>query len=127
MNITEIAFVGYPVTDMARARGFYEGTLGLKQSRAFGDPAAPQWVEYDIGASGCLAIITGAGTGWPPANAGPAAAFEVSDFNAAVAKLKADGVKFLWEPQDHPGCRMTVVLDPDENRVAIHHRKPKAE
>src|SRR6059036_3286592 len=26
----EIAFVAYPVTDMARARKFYEGVLGLK-------------------------------------------------------------------------------------------------
>jgi catechol 2,3-dioxygenase-like lactoylglutathione lyase family enzyme len=26
----EIAFVAYPVTDIARARKFYEGVLGLK-------------------------------------------------------------------------------------------------
>ena len=30
----EIAFVAYPVTDVARARKFYEGVLGLKPSKA---------------------------------------------------------------------------------------------
>jgi catechol 2,3-dioxygenase-like lactoylglutathione lyase family enzyme len=29
MKITEFSFIGYPVTDMSRARAFYEGVLGL--------------------------------------------------------------------------------------------------
>ena len=32
ITIKEIAFTGYPVTDMARSRAFYEGVLGLKVS-----------------------------------------------------------------------------------------------
>jgi catechol 2,3-dioxygenase-like lactoylglutathione lyase family enzyme len=36
MEILEIAFVGYSVSDMKRAKGFYEGILGLKKSRGFG-------------------------------------------------------------------------------------------
>ena len=125
MKITEIAFVGYPVTDMNRARKFYEGVLGLITSRTFGGkPDAPQWVEYDIG-GGCLSLIGGGGDQWPPANAGPGAAFEVDDFDGFIAKLKSAHVKFFWEPQDSPMCTMAVVLDPDENRIVIHHRKKK--
>ncbi|OYT22739.1 MAG: glyoxalase, partial [Nitrospira sp. UW-LDO-02] len=30
MNVTDIAFTCYPVTDLQRARRFYEGVLGLK-------------------------------------------------------------------------------------------------
>jgi len=30
MHVTEIAFSVYAVTDLKRARGFYEGRLGLK-------------------------------------------------------------------------------------------------
>jgi predicted enzyme related to lactoylglutathione lyase len=123
MRITEIAFTGYPVTDMARAQSFYEGTLGLTASRTWGDQANPQWVEYDIG-GGCLALITGAGADWPPANAGPAAALEVDDFDGYIQRLKAAGTTFFWEPQESPVCWMAVVLDPDQNRVVIHHRKP---
>jgi predicted enzyme related to lactoylglutathione lyase len=70
VQIIEIAFTGYSVTDMKRAKGFYEGLLGLKKSRAFGQHAGEdQWVEYDIGA-GCLALISGAektGRPRPPA------------------------------------------------------------
>ena len=122
MKITELAFSGYPVTDMSRARRFYEGVLGLRVSRVWGDKDTPQWVEYDIG-SGCLAIITGAGDKWPPANAGPAVALEVSDFDEAMNELKAADVKFQWDVQESPGCRMAVVLDPDQNRLVIHQRK----
>ena len=121
MQITEIAFTGYSVTDMARARNFYEGVLGLKMSRDF--DAKNQWVEYDIGA-GCLALINGAGADWPPSTTGTAAAFEVDDFEGSMKKLRARHVKFVWEPQESPMCWMAVVADPDGNRVVIHKRKP---
>ena len=35
MQVVEIAFTGYSVTDMKRAKGFYEGLLGL-YGRALG-------------------------------------------------------------------------------------------
>ena len=122
MKITEIAFMGYPVADMARSRAFYEGILGLTMSRTWGDAKTPNWVEYDIGA-GCLAIISSGDNNWPPANAGPAVALEVDDFPGYMAKLKAAKVKFFQEVQESPLCWMSGILDPDENRVVIHHRK----
>lgn len=121
MRIKEIAFTAYPVADMVRARRFYEEVLGLKASKTWGE-GVPSWVEYEIGA-GCLALVAGANEGWPPANAGPAAALEVEDFPDSMARLKEAGVKFLWEPNQTPVCWMAVVLDPDENRLVLHHRK----
>ena len=52
MKINAIAFVGIPVTDMKRAREFYEGVLGLQP-----DPemTGEMWTEYSIG-KGTLAI-----------------------------------------------------------------------
>jgi RimJ/RimL family protein N-acetyltransferase/predicted enzyme related to lactoylglutathione lyase len=50
--IAGIDFVALPVHDMARARAFYEGTLGLKPGEVFGDGA---FVEYELG-GGCLAL-----------------------------------------------------------------------
>ncbi|HEY8994071.1 MAG TPA: VOC family protein [Lacunisphaera sp.] len=123
MRITEIAFTGYAVTDMNRAKTFYEGTLGLTKSRGFGLPEGEEsWAEYDIGA-GCLALISGGGEEWPPHAAGTAVALEVDDFEGYVARLRADGVKFVWEPRDAPMCRMVVVADPDGNWVVLHQRK----
>jgi predicted enzyme related to lactoylglutathione lyase len=122
MKILEIAFTGYSVTDMNRAKGFYEGVLGLKKSRSYGEPPGEeQWVEYDIGA-GCLALICG-GKDWPPSPFGTAAALEVDDFQACVDKLRGAGAKFVFEPMESPVCWMTTVADPDGNRVVIHRRK----
>ena len=124
MKITEIAFTGYSVTDMKRAKGFYEGVLGLKKSRGFSQQEGEeQWVEYDIGA-GCLALINSAGQDWPPHPAGTAAAFEVDDFEGYIGRLRDSGIKFVWETQETPICRMAVVADPDGNWVVIHQRKP---
>jgi predicted enzyme related to lactoylglutathione lyase len=124
MKVLEIAFTGYSVTDMKRAKSFYEGVLGLQKSRGFGEHEGDeQWVEYDIG-SGCLALIAGGGKNWPPHPAGTAAALEVDDFDGFVTKLRTSAAKFIWEPQESPICWMAVVADPDGNWVVIHHRKP---
>ena len=44
--IKHIAFTMYPVTDMVRARRFYEDTLGLRLTRR--EASEFEWVEYDL-------------------------------------------------------------------------------
>ena len=125
MQVTEIAFTGYSVTDMKRAKSFYEGLLGLKKSRGFGEfQGEEQWVEYDIG-PGCLALISGGGDAWPPSPTGTAAALEVDDLDGYIAKLRENGVTFVFEPRETPICRSVVVADPDRNRIMLHQRKPR--
>jgi len=46
MKIKEIGFVAIPVTDVGRARKFYEGVLELKVANEFMDG---KWIEYGIG------------------------------------------------------------------------------
>lgn len=123
VRIKEIAFTGYPVTDLARARVFYESVLGLKQSTAFEHEGAA-WIEYDVGA-GTLAI-SNMMSSWKPSPDGPSIAFEVEDFDAAVAALRQAGVKFMLEPMIGEVCSLAVVADPDGNGVAIHRRNPRA-
>ncbi len=120
MKITAIAFVGYPVTDMARARAFYEGVLGLKTGDVW-EEGGKAWVEFDIGAA-TLAISNMAPDMWKPSPDGPGVALEVDDFDAAIAHLRAAGVKFYVEPMPSPMCRMAVVGDPDGNSVVIHKK-----
>ena len=67
MKVTDIAFTVYPVTDLKRARQFYEIVLGLKESRFFGNETQG-FVEYDIG-PGTLAIGIGAPE-WKPSRGG---------------------------------------------------------
>ena len=117
----EIPFVCYPVVDRPRARAFYEGMLGLKQTS---EHIAPDgfWSEYEIGHD-TLAMCSY----WKPAaepSMAPAIAFEVENFETAVADLKAANVPFTLEPLESPGCFMCVVTDPDGNSLFIQKRKP---
>ncbi len=115
--ITEIAFTGSPVTDMKRAREFYEGVLGLKPTM---DSAGGMWVEYEIGSGvfgiGCYGDV------WKPSEQGTCVAFEVEDFDSEIARLKSLGVKFATDVMPTPICRFAIICDPDGNRILIHKR-----
>lgn len=120
LKVNEIAFSCYPVTDMARARKFYEDVLGLKATYNASEPGGMEWTEYDI-ANGTLAIGAGV-SGWKPTAEGCSVALEVEDFDAAIAHLKANGVKFKIEPFPTPVCQMAFIYDPDGSTLCIHKR-----
>ncbi|MEO5722232.1 MAG: VOC family protein [Chthoniobacterales bacterium] len=115
--IKEFAFVGVPVTDLLRARAFYEGVLGLKPT----SEAEGNNLEYDVG-SGTL-MIADYGERWRPATGGTLAAFEVEDVDALTARVKESGARITMEPMDSPVCRFSMVLDPDGNALMLHKRK----
>lgn len=117
--LQKVAFTMYPVKDMARARAFYEGVLGLGPSAS---GASSPWVEYDLPGGGCLAITTVTDHG-PSASAGGTIAFEVDDLAALVADLKAKDVPIPADDIESPVCRMAVCLDPDGNSIILHKLK----
>ncbi|MBN9693994.1 MAG: VOC family protein [Verrucomicrobia bacterium] len=119
IRCTEIAFSCYAVTDMVRSRAFYEGILGLKATMVVGEPGGMQWTEYDLGAS---TLSLGVAPGWNPSSDGAVVALEVEDFDAAIAHLKAQQVRFKMEPFPTPVCQKAFILDPDNNTVCIHQR-----
>ncbi len=119
MKIIEFAFTCYPVTDMARARAFYEGTLGLKPGMIHENPDGNAWTEYEL-AGGCFSL--GKWPGAKPMAEGASVGFEVDDFDATIAELKAAGATFTMEPFPTPVCRMAILLDPEGNSVIIHKR-----
>ena len=84
-----------PVTDVSRARKFYEGKIGLVPKQEFAGG-----VIYECG--GCEVYM------YPTSNAGTSKAsqafWEVEDVEAEVKELKARGVKF--EDYDLPGASM---------------------
>lgn len=118
MKITEIACTGTPVTDMQRARAFYEGVLGFKPTM---EADGGNWVEYDIGNGtfgiGCFGDV------WKPSPDGTCVAFEVEDLDAEIAQLKSKDVPFAMGITDTPICRFTMICDPDGNKILIHKRK----
>ena len=122
MKINNIAFVGIPVSDMPRARKFYEDVLGLKTTD---EMMGGKWVEYAVG-NNTLAIAN-VGEQWTPSDQGTAAAIEVEDFDEAIKLLKGQQVRFAAEPFETPCCHMAVVQDPDGNKLIIHKLKPESE
>ena len=123
MKIKEIGFVAIPVTDMTRARSFYEEVLGLKTSE---EMMSGKWIEYSVG-DDTLAIANIGGDKWVPSDQGTGAAFEVEDFDEAINRLKNQHVPFASEPFETPCCHMAVVQDPDGNKLIIHKLKPENE
>lgn len=118
---TEIAFTGTPVTNIKRAREFYEGVLGFKPTM---ESAGGMWVEYEIGGStfgiGCYGADV-----WRPSKDGTCIAIEADDYDAEITRLKSLGVKFIMETMPTPVCKFAIICDPDDNRILIHKRNAK--
>jgi predicted enzyme related to lactoylglutathione lyase len=122
MKIKAIGFVAIPVTDIPRARLFYEEVLGLKVAE---EMMRGKWIEYSVG-DDTLAIAN-VGEQWMPSDQGTGAALEVENFDEAIKRLKDRHVRFAAEPFETPCCHMAVVQDPDGNKLMIHKLKPENE
>ncbi|PYK21119.1 MAG: glyoxalase [Verrucomicrobia bacterium] len=122
MKINNLAFVGIPVTDIKRAREFYEGVLGLAIAEEMMDG---NWIEYAVGDN--IVAIANVGAQWMPSEQGTSAALEVENFEQTVNELRRRGVRFAAEPFETPCCHMAVVQDPDGNKLIIHKLKSEDE
>ena len=83
MKIKEIGFVAIPVTDVPRARKFYEDVLRLRVSD---EMMGGKWIEYAVGEN--TLAIANVGERWTPSDQGTGAALEVEDFDEAIKYLK---------------------------------------
>ena len=122
--LKKVAFTMFPVDDTARARAFYEGTLGL---RVGSHASNGDWTEYDLPGGGCLALFN-----HPDRKAkgergtkNASIAFEVDDLDATIAALKAKGVKFTSGLIKSPVCRMANIEDPEGNAIILHELNAK--
>ena len=122
MKVKKIGFVAIPVTDVKRARAFYEGVLNLQVAE---EMMGGRWVEYAVG--GDTLAIANVSEQWTPSDQGTGAALEVEDFEAAIQQLKVAVIRFAAEPFETPCCHMAVVQDPDGNKIMIHKLKPENE
>jgi catechol 2,3-dioxygenase-like lactoylglutathione lyase family enzyme len=114
-----------PTTDLARAREFYEGRLGLRKA---GEESAGVDVVYACGGATSL-LVYERGPGAPPP-AHTVAHFVVEDVEATMRGLRDRGVAF--EDYDLPelrtengiatsdGHHFAWFKDPDGNVLGIH-------
>ena len=120
----KVAFTMFSVEDSARARAFYEDTLGLKRGSA---DKAGVWTEYDLPGGGCLALFKHPDPAHKAERGSGSAciALEVENLDAAMAELKAKGVEFTSGVIESPVCRMGHIKDSEGNAIMLHelHKK----
>jgi len=121
MKVKGLAFVGIPVTDMKRARAFYEGVLGLKFQRNDG------WKVGRIFTGQQHARHRQRWSAVAALRSRDRRALEVENFDEAVESLKDRHVPFTTEPFESPCCWMAIIKDPDGNNIVIHKLKPENE
>jgi len=119
MQVKEIAFIYHCVTDVARARRFYEQFLGLKVGLEYEGAPDKWWIEYDI--AGVAFAITNVS---PRRKKGATLAFEVVDIDSALAAVRAADIPVTEELTEFPRCRSFEVTDPDGNEIMFHELKP---
>ncbi len=113
-----------PTTDIARARAFYEGTLGLELAP---EPPRGREVVFECGAGSRLILYERPSAGTAEHTL---AHFHVDDLEATVAQLRARGVVF--EEYDRPDIKTVDGIadfgvfkaawfrDPDGNYLGIN-------
>ncbi len=106
-----------PVTDMRRARSFYEGVLGLTPTFTNGDPVGFVILHRDA-AELHLTLVRD-----HQAGTHNVAHLLVSDATALHDHLRAAGVRIVkgLRDADH-GLRGFVFADPDGNRIDVGQR-----
>jgi catechol 2,3-dioxygenase-like lactoylglutathione lyase family enzyme len=118
IGVERVDYIRVPVTDIERARAFYEGVLGLEKN-----PNSPSedWIEYEAG-NVTLAVMTPHTHDYEFAPLPPGTiALRGPDVAAAKEKLAAAGVQVndMW---DSGVCHGAGFSDPDGNRILLHHR-----
>lgn len=113
--ITKIEFTGTPVSDIKRARAFYENTLGLNPTR---EALGGKLVEYHLGTG--IFTIACLGAEWKPSADGTFVAFEVDNLEAEVERLRHKGVTLITDIIEIPTSRFVLILDPDGNKIMMH-------
>jgi predicted enzyme related to lactoylglutathione lyase len=121
MQVTAVAFVFYPVRDLARARRFYEEVLELTVARTSGDGRS-RCIEYKIGA-----VTLALSADWPdlqPAPGGGVVTLTVRDLDAMLSRLRQHQIPLVVAPTAAFGGLIAAAADPDGNCVAFHQRTP---
>jgi catechol 2,3-dioxygenase-like lactoylglutathione lyase family enzyme len=106
-----------PVRDVDRARGFYEGLLGLK---FVGGPRADGSLEYECGScTGLFTYPTEDNAGKSPATL---AAWQVDDIEATATALRDEGIAL--EDYDLPGLKTERGIATLPGAKALWFRDP---
>ena len=105
------------VSDLGRARDFYERVLGLRLVKE-----APKWLIFDISGT-TLVVMAGARPrkydGTYGSESGTVTCLMTDDIDRDYAELKAQGVSFFSEVNEVAEGRYVGFQDPDGNLLEL--------
>jgi catechol 2,3-dioxygenase-like lactoylglutathione lyase family enzyme len=124
MLVKHVHHVSFSVRDLARAREFYEGVLGLRVIPRPDFGLAGMWYGVGEGQIHLIQRRDGEELGSAPEKLTPLAnhcAFAIDDYDATVEHLKRSGVQVL-ETRSEIG--QLWVQDPDGNVIELIRPRP---
>lgn len=119
VTVTGAHHVSFPVGDLARARAFYEGVLGLRQKPRPDFPFPGVWYQAGACEVHLIQMVPGIEVGAPPPSLNPMAshaAFAIRDYAAMLAQMKAKGLEVL---ETSPQQGQMWVRDPDGHIIEL--------
>ena len=124
-TLTKTVAVGWfeiPVSNVARAKQFYETVFEVKLSPQNYGPVAMEKFPWEQGASGAPGALVKA-EGYAPSRAGTLAYFSVEDIDAALGRIKQNGGKELKPKTSMGGYGFIAMFeDTENNRIGLMSR-----
>lgn len=109
-----------PVTDLTRAKGFYEATLSIEIAITEMGPNQMGWFPMEMGLSGAAGTLI-QGDGYTPSHEGSLVYLNVDAIDPTLAAIEKAGGKTLV-PRTSIGQHGYIAHfeDSEGNRVALH-------
>lgn len=109
-----VSIIWLPVSDIGKAVGFYEGTLGLDRVDVQSEWAQLKTDGLNIG-------LNARKEEEPGGDGGAILAFSPEgELEAAVEEMKGQGVEFVDGISEHPWGRIANFKDPDGNNLQLY-------
>ncbi|MFS4458651.1 VOC family protein [Bdellovibrio sp. HCB2-146] len=114
-----------PVTDVMRARKFYESSFDVKMNLMEGQGAKMALFPMHDGAEGAAGALVQA-SGYKPVYDGPMIYFSVKSIDEALSKIQQAGGKVMKDKTDIGEHGMyAIIQDGEGNRIGLHANKNK--
>ena len=109
-----------PVSNLDRAKAFYEAVLGVELAPSEMGPLKMAWFPMTMGATGAAGTLA-QGEGYTPSKSGSLVYFHVDSIEDALGKIQKQGGKVLT-PKMSIGewGHVAHFEDSEGNRVALH-------
>ena len=109
-----------PVTDLGRAKTFYESVLGVELTDSEMGPNKMAWFPMEMGAAGAAGTLL-QGDGYNPSHQGSLVYLHVDKIDPTLKKINSSGGKTLMPRMDIGQHGFIAHFEDTEgNRVALH-------